>query len=668
MSIDLTTVQNYHDRSAAEAGKGYTQHLFRVGNVLQGAELNEVQAYARAGLKLLGDSIYKDGDIVSDASAIVDGLTGVTTIASGAVYLNGMVRGVPGATLTIPTVGTIALGVYLVETVITEADDATLLDPASETQGYNEPGAARLQVVPTWGYEGDGEHDADFFPIYYVTNGILGAKEAPPQLDSVTQAIAKYDRDSTGTSYIVSGLKVSMLEDDGSNQVYNVKDGRARVNGFGIQLNASRRLSYAATPDLKYIESEPVVSSTINAQRVNLNLTPIDSVDRVQITAQKTVTVVHGAYAGAIDTLPDTSVVALISVTQGVKTFVATTDFLLTAGKVDWTPAGAEPATGSSYTVTYQYMTTVTPTDLDNTGFTVTGAVAGSTMLVSYYMKMPRIDRLCLDADGNFVWVLGVSTIYSPVKPEIGSNMLALCQVRQTWDENRVVTNDGTKMVSMSEIEGLSDRLDNLTDLIAQQKLVSDLATREAAAKKGVFVDPFTSDDNRDDGQVQTAATLGYALTLAIAGDTVAPTADITLDSFTCDYTLEVVLSQGAVTGAMNINPYMAFAVPKKTIKLTPAIDRWTVTQTSWMSPETQKFIVDNALKDAYHIALYGTALPGWPSRTSTSAVTVLMDYSASRIEHLRQIEVSFSISGFGPGEAIQSMTFDGVAVTPTAI
>ena len=197
--------------------------------------------------------------------------------------------------------------------------------------------------------------------------------------------------------------------------------------------------------------------------------------------------------------------------------------------------------------------------------------------------------------------------------------------------------------------------------------MISDLATREASAKKGVFVDPFLNDNNRDAGVAQTAATLGYALTLSIAGDAHKPTTDVTAESTTCNYTLVPILAQGAVTGSMQINPYLAFSVPPKSIALSPAVDRWTVTQTEWLSPQTQKFIVDQAIKDTYHYMLYGTALSGWPSYTSSSVTTAMISYIATRIEYLRQIDVSFTVAGFGPGETIQSMTFDGIAVTPVA-
>lgn len=664
----MATLNGFYDRSEAEQAKGYEQHLFVAGRVLQSAEMNEIQAYPARNLKALGDALFKDGDIVRDARAVVDQDTGLTQLESGAVYLRGNVRGVPSATITIPVTGTVVLGIYLNEATITDEEDPTLLDPARDTRSYQEPGAARLQIIPQWGYQGDGTSDGEFFPIYYVDDGQLRAKDAPPQLDSVSQAIARYDRDSAGTSYIVSGMQVAAMNDtvDG-HQVYTVKDGRARVNGFGVTLSTARRIEYPATPDLRYIDSEPHSSTTLEPQRVELDRTPIDQITQVRITSEKTVSLVHGTFVGAQDPLPDTSVIEIISVVQGVTTYVNGTDYKLTSGKVDWSLSGAEPAPGSTYDVTYRYITAATPTLIDNTGFTIEGAVPGTLILTNYYARLPRIDRLCMDENGTFLWIQGVATDYDPVRPPVQNNLLAICQVYQSWDGNRRVVNDGVRVVSMSNLEALSARLDNLTDLVAQQKLVSDISTREAAAKKGLFVDPFIDDMQRDQGITQDAAVLGYALTLPIEGDASAVSSDIT-STTSCDFTLEVVLQQSSQTGDMKINPYMAFAVPPKPLVLTPNVDRWTETQTSWLSDITQKFIVDNAIKDAYHYGLYGNNLAGWPSYSQTSSQTVVVSSVSSRIENLRQIEVKFEAKGFGPGEELVSVKFDGITVTPVAI
>ena len=157
-------LDNYYDRTTSEIDKGYEKHLFRAGNVLQSAELNEVQGMALHRQKQLGDALFKNGDIVRDARLVVDHETGECIAESGAVFLLGTVRGVPPATFTIPFVGTFVIGVYLDEEVITELQDPDLAEPAVEVQAYGEPGAARLHISPRWGVQ-SGDAD-NFYPIY----------------------------------------------------------------------------------------------------------------------------------------------------------------------------------------------------------------------------------------------------------------------------------------------------------------------------------------------------------------------------------------------------------------------------------------------------------------------------------------------------------------------
>ena len=648
-----TPLSGYYNRHDPE--KNYEKHMFRAGYVLQSAEMNEIQEAALARNKMLGDALFKDGDVVRDARIVVDSVTGDTICEAGAVYLRGAVRGVPPATLQIPLDRSVAVGIWLVETTVTQNEDPDLRDPASETRNYQEPGAGRLKVEPKWGFDQDGTPDGEFFPIYYVDNGQLRAKEAPPALDSVTQALARYDRDSAGSNYIVDGLRVTKLDDlVNGTQVYNIEDGRARVNGYGVTLTTSRRLEYPAVPDLRYIDSEPHTSSTESAQRINLDRSPISEITQVRITEQKTASLVHGTFSGAQDPLPDTSVVDIVSVSQGATTYVKGVDYKLTAGRVDWSLAGAEPAPGSTYSVIYQFINTVTPTDVDDTGFTVTGAVVGTLVLTNYYVKLSRIDRLCLNEGGEFIWIAGVSTDYDPVRPNVPSNLAPLAQVLQTWDDRRIVINDGVRVVQMSEIEAMNARMDRITDLVAQQKLVSDLNTREAGAKKGLFVDPFLDDSQRDNGITQTAAVVDGVLTLPIDGAALRPSNDISAPA-TCSYTLVPVLQQEARTGSMKINPYMAFGIPPAQVTLNPPLDRWVEVDTVWASPITKAFTTGSG-------GWWGTNVS-----VNSSAQNVLLKTTQAQLEYLRQIDVRFRLDGFGPGETLTSTTFDGLPVTPVA-
>lgn len=644
----------YYDRTDPE--KNFEEHLFLAGHVLQSAEMNEIQKAQIARAKGLGDALFKDGNVIRDARLVVDVDTGAAIAESGAVYLRGAVRGVPPGAFTVPLDRTVVVGIWLVETVVDSNADITLRDPAGETRNYNEPGASRLKIEPQWGYDEDGTL-GEFFPIYYVDNGALRANEAPPTLDVVSQAIARYDRDSAGSNYVVSGLRVTQLPDtvDGK-QVYNIQEGRARVNGFGVSLSASRRLVYEAVPDQRFIDSEPKVSATAALQRINVDRSPIDSIQQVRIQTSKTASIVHGSFSGAQDPIPDTSVVSITSVTQGATTYLAATDYQLTGGKVDWSLGGAEPAPGSTYSVTYEYIKSVPIGDLvdvDDTGFSVTGAVIGTLVLTSYYVNLPRIDRLCMNEGGEFVWIAGVSTDFDPVRPNTPSNIAPIAQVIQTWNDERRVINDGVRVVPMSDIEAMNSRMDLITDLVAQQKLVSDLNVREASAKKGLFVDPFLDDLQRDQGIAQTAAIVDGVLTLPIDGDAIRPSDDIGVPA-ACAYTLTPILSQNFRTGTMKINPYMAFGILPGQVTLNPPVDRWTEVESVWASPITRAFVIGSG-------GIFGSLV-----RTSTTRTT-LVKTATSLLSNLRQIDVKFKVTGFGPGENLTSVTFDGIAVTAVA-
>lgn len=640
-------IDQYYDRF--DASKNYEKLLFRADRVLQSAELNEIQSSAANRLRSVSDVLFKDGDVIRDAGIVVNEITGETICQSGAVYVGGAIRGVAPATLSITVNATVAVGLYLVSTVVTELEAPELRNPAVGTRGYQEPGAARSKVDLIWGFQGDSQ-SGEFYPIYTVENGLVRPKEAPPNLDAVTQALARYDRDSSGGSYVVSGLSVAKSADVGADQVYTVTEGRARVSGQGIELSTARRLMYTALPDLRFVDSEPHVSTTAGAQRINLDRTPVSDISSLHITSEKTETVTHGGFTGAMDTLPDTSIVALLEVKQGATTYVNGSDFKLTAGKVDWSLAGAEPAPSSTYTVKYQCIVTVAPTAPDATGFSVTGAVVGTQVLVSYNQKLSRIDTLCLDADGALIWFKGVASEYNPQKPATPASMLALASIHQTWTAARSVTNDGVRVVPMQDLANITARMDYLASMIAQQNLKTDASNRDAALKKGMFVDPFLNDGMRDQGIAQTAAIVLGQLTLPVAATPLAVDADVT-GVASLAFTLEPILAQTARTGSMKVNPYLAFDAIPANVTLTPAVDRWAEVATSWNSAITQRIIVGS----------------GNVGSVSSSTANALLSSSSANIETLRPIQVNFAISGFGPNEQLTSVTFDGIAVASSA-
>lgn len=643
---------SYYDNF--NASKNYEKILYRDGYTLQGAELNEAQSAAMHRLQGVADALFKDGDIIRDAGIIVNKETGEVRAQSGAVYLRGAVRGVPEATFTIPVVGTVAVGIRLTQRVVSELDDPTLYNPAIGSRGEGEPGAWRLQANAAWGFDGDNG-DGEFYVVYTVDDGELRAKEAPPTLDTFTQSIAKYDRDSTaGGSYIVDGLTVLMAGDgaDG-HQVYTVSEGRARVNGYGVDMPTSRRLTYAAVPDLRRIDTEvhtaDAASTQSGGQRVTVAHPPLHDVEAVRITTRKTVSVVHGSYSGAADTLPDTSIVSIVECRQGDTVYAAGADYKKNGDTVDWSPTGNEPATGSTYSCTYECVTSAEPKGLDADGFRIEGAASGTSILITYRQALPRLDRLALNQEGQFVWLQGVASESNPRSPSLPASLLPIATVAQTWRDTRSVRSDGVRVVPFSEIETINRRIDAVQQEVARQRLEADVFTRESGARAGIFVDPLLNDDMRDQGLSQTAAVVNGVLTLpieatatALPNDVAAPTAN--------PWTPSPLLAQPLRTGSMKVNPYMAFDPLPGSASLNPALDRWTESQTQWASAVTERFNT-------------GHYVPGvsWVVGEDTATRTEQLGSTTNALEYLRQIDVAYRIEGFGAGEQLAAAAFDGV-------
>lgn len=642
-------IEGYYDRFDPQ--KGYERHLFRAGKGLQSAELNEIQHAAQHRIRGIGDSIFSDGDIIRGCECVVDAESGSVTLGAGRLYLRGAVRDIDAAQLTIAVDSTVRIGAWLTETIITELEDPSLRDPATGTRNYQEPGAARLKVTVQWGLESDGV-EGDFYPVHTIVNGVLLQQAPPPQLDAVTTALARYDRESNG-SYIVEGLRTTFIEqmDDGR-LVFTLSEGKAHVDGFEVGLPAAQRLIHEPDYETQLIESEPHRFEPDQNGRmvITLNHPPLATVHKVDITAEKTVQMTHGGYTGAKDPLPDSAVLEIVSVTQGSTTYEQGTDYKLTGDSVDWSLSGSEPAPGSTYEVTYRYRTAVDPDAVDAHTITVSGAVSSTLVLIDYEWKLPRIDRLTIDRDGTVRRIKGLSSRYNPTAPSVPAGQMALARIEHDWIHDPRVVNDGVHVTPMASLESMQSMIYSLYDLVAQERLKNDAAASEPAAARGIFVDPFLDDDMRDQGVEQTAAIVDGELVLPVEAEVVDlfRTASVAVPV----YELEPVVEQSARTGHMKINPYLAFEPLPARCRLILDTDHWTQTRTQWLSDVTRRIVRGGGLRERL---------------VGTDVSTTLVDRQTQQMQFLRPVTVRFELEGFGAGEKLAEMTFDGIALTPEA-
>ena len=637
----------------------YTQLLFRAGDGLQSRELNEIQSTLMHRLQGVADALLKDGDIVSGANLQIEADTGLVTLEAGRLYLRGAVREVPAATFTVPTSGRIAVGVRFTTRTVTELEDPNLREPAVGVRNYQEPGAGRLQETLTWGWEGAGTSDGqpgDFHAVYALDNGLLENRRQPPVLDGVIASLARYDYDANG-HYVTEGLGVRFLsiDTDAQEHIFSVAEGRANIDGFKVERSQSQRLRLPIDPDLQRVSSEPQVfnDSGNGTMVVTINRPPLAQVLDIKVTQAKTETVAHGAFTGSRDVLTEPTVVAVLEVKQGGTTYAQGTDYKVVGDEIDWSPGGAEPAPGSSYQVTYQYIASLTPTDLTDTGFKVTGVVQGSTMYIDYQWKLPRVDVLALTADGQVERIKGISQVRSPIASTVPASRLALAEIAYDWRSGSTpeVRNVAIRTIKVSELTAMQRQIADLFDLMALERLRVDANIREPAAKKGLFVDNFLDDDLRDQGVAQTGAVLAGVLTLPITAS--AQHAKENGNALlTLDYTLVPVIEQLARTGSMKINPYQAFAPVPARVSLDPAVDQFTVTNTTWASDVTERLITGSGVLERV---------------VETRRSEQVLASSAEEAQFLRSLNVAYRVEGFGPSEALAQLRFDGIGISQPA-
>ena len=648
-----------------DAADRYDELLFRASKGLQSAELNEIQSTVIDRLKRIADSVFRDGTVIEGTVPLINKTTGATTCPASRIYARGAVREVPERSFTIPTIGIVRIGIFLISEEITEDDDATLRDPAPGTRNYQEPGAGRLRVTPQWGHDGEAI-DGEFFGCYLVADGELFTQTTANTDNAFYEALARYDRESNG-NYIVQGLSVLAL----GNGVFSVAEGVGNIFGYKVDKPAASRLTYVDDPDLEEVTSEPD-AYTNNTTPIQLNRYPVQAITEVVATLEKTVTLTRGGATGGQDALPDVSVVSILEVKQGGTTYVATTDFFLNGDKVDWSPAGAEPTPGSTYTVKYRYLTNVTPQNVNlNAGtFTVDGAVAGTLILTDYFWKLPRFDRICINREGGFVRVKGLASRYTPQVPAIPESLLSLATVEQKWLGTPAVSNDGIKAIPFSQLQQMRSLINDLFELVSIERLERDIASTEPSSKLGVFVDPFLDDDMRDQGISQTAAIVGGVLMLPLEPSPFLPGTNNSTDRL-LPFTQETILRQELATGNERINPYQSFDPLAASLVLNPAVDRWTeligstaeFRRRSWWNQRWWSWGNEINLDD-FEVPSDAQMSPWVRGRRRWRNLRGF-EIDRQPAAFLRQIVVQFTLSGFEAAETLSQLLFDGINITP---
>ncbi|WP_440055494.1 DUF4815 domain-containing protein [Pseudoalteromonas sp. T1lg65] len=642
--------------------KQYEQLLFRASRGLQSRELNDLQCQVNHRVKGVADALLKDGDIVAGGGVKVKVEDGVATayVAAASVYIRGAVRHIAERELTIDTSMDILIGVELNAEVITELDDAELKDPAGKGSlaaghNYDEPGAARLKVTAKWNkLSEDQDTNSAFYPVYQVNQGVLVVNQAPPQLDSVARALARYDREANGGNYVVNGMGFHYIKTEGEYQHFSLQSGKAHIDGFELSFAMALSKQLPSEPDITEIgpESAVLAEGAAANENIKVDFPPLKAVKQVRVKIRGTYDVTREAELK--DSLEHSGVDYIESVRSGDNVYLEGTHYDFKDNHIHWLIDGERPTTGSSYQATYVY-NTFAEVEHNATHYWITAsflqkrAENNETLLLDdieavYERLSPRIDLILLNRDGEIERIKGVPALERPKAPLLPEQHLPLAYVHQHWDGNAPrVEAISTQALNMQDLYSMQRQIGELYQLLSIERLRNDANSQESSSKYGVFVDPFLDDDLRDQGLAQDAAIIDGELTLPIDAKVYSLTGAEQVELL--PYTLQPVLSQSKRTGQMKVNPYDAFAPAPAAVTLSPNVDHWTVTRQQWTSPVTRRF----------------TQGSGVVQRINSRVQTQRVGIQTQQAEFLRTKVVHFTIDGFAETETLKSMTFDGV-------
>ena len=632
----------YYDRFNSTLN--YKKLLCISGLGVQAAEFNEWQDYAHYELQTFGDIIYPEGTILNGGVISSSGSTGGYQVSASLFWAQGYTFQVPAFSYSIGATESVVLGIYLTTTVVTSNTDPSLRDPAINTKNFNQPGADRLCITPAWCKFPNLPSNTDFYPIITYTDGIQTSPAINPGVNDSAwyDELAHYDY-VAHSSYVVNGLATTWVSDSSGTQssLLNIGAGQAHVFGFEFTYNHDQRLTMNWCTETDTVLQEPITFETgvsLYTPR-NANLASVSNCHGI---AQAVSSMTHGSYEGVEDLIPDSPVTTILYVNQGGTwsgtAFVGGTNYYLTTSWVqngnyiNWSGSGAQPAPGSTYTIVYQYSLSVTATIASPTQISVTGFLAGTVFYFDYTFYLPRIDAVVMNLDGSLSILNGTANALTPAAPQMGQS-LCLAQLYNVFGSSPLINVDYYQAVPFYSIMEMQAQIATNTANIATLSLNSTLVAADPTSTKlGIFVDPLTSNVERDLGLTQNA----YASSIGALPQILFT--DFSLSTgvpYTLPYTTSSYFSQSALTSSREVNAYVSTLPPPAWVQINPQSFRW-VSQYTYES--FQRW-------DILWASWWGY---GWETNTTTVTET------ASTIpEYVPTVSIAIWSSLFDYGESV---------------
>ncbi len=262
--------------------------------------------------------ISGDGYTANLVSSSATGYTSAVRVGYGVIYAKDHFIRVDEQLLILDKYSansTYRVGFEIVETVVNDTQDESLLDPASGSYNYAAPGAARLKLEAKLVKKSiQLSSSNNFAELMVVRNGIIQNKSDKPQYDLVRDYMAKRTYDESG-NYVVNGLQPRLREHliSGDNQgvyttseggssdrlVIEMSPGKAYIMGYDHEFLVSHKVTIDKAIDYASVEQVSTTADYGNYITV-LNMSgqwDVNGQNRITLRDAKMNSITNGVYS-----------------------------------------------------------------------------------------------------------------------------------------------------------------------------------------------------------------------------------------------------------------------------------------------------------------------------------------------------------------------------------
>lgn len=200
-----------------------------------------------------GETIQAGTSYATILNSSYTGTGSVAEINSGVFYIDGYFVQIAGQSIVLDaysTTPTFKVGLEIHDSVVTESDDAALLDPAQESFNYQAPGAHRYQHTLVLAKRAlDSVDDSKFFELLRVEAGAVTKQISYPIYSELEKTLARRTYDESGDYAVrpfiadVSANTPAGTSENTSTFLVNVHPGKAYIKGMEFETVGTNKLS-----------------------------------------------------------------------------------------------------------------------------------------------------------------------------------------------------------------------------------------------------------------------------------------------------------------------------------------------------------------------------------------------------------------------------------------